>query len=140
MANEISSSELHKYGVALFWCTWLPTKVYNDLRGEQYGSAWYPPGKLSLSADTMCRQFQTGDLGFRWITENPEPGDIVCFDWQETGDDYDHVGIVYDVVKDNQGKVHEVLTVESNSGRVYNHYTESGGKFFSIMGFGTLRP
>ncbi len=140
VAGEISPEDLHNYGVALFWCTWLPTKVYNDLRGEQYGSAWYPPGQLSLSADTMCEDFKTGHIGFRWITDNPEPGDIVCFDWGTGDGDYDHVGIVYDVLKDGQGKVHTIYTIESNSYRVYNHYTESGGKFFSIKGFGTLRP
>lgn len=137
VAGEISESQLHNYGVALYWCTWLPTKVYNALRGEQYGSAWYPPGQLSLSADTMCWDFQKGHLGFDWVTDNPEPGDIVCFDWGTPDGDYDHVGIVYSVHRVN-GVIQGVYTVESNAGNVYNYWSKSGASYAPIMGFGRL--
>lgn len=114
--------ELHDLGHGLFWCTWLPIKVYNTLEANpKYGAANYGDGgEWSLWADRMCENLS--DFGFR-RTDTPSSGDLACFGG--------HVGVVYRAEQDG------VYVIESNGFRIYNWYSKSGGKYQYITHFGT---
>lgn len=141
--TSISESEWYTLGeegpLALFWCTWLPTKVYNHVYGQQYGSAYYSDGSFYLGAPSMCKQISDGELGFTKVENNSsgvvnlKPGDIVCFNWG-------HVGIVYEVVK--EGSDYDgIFTIESNSGQIRSWYSWDGSGFETdrIKFFGGIR-
>jgi len=115
----------YNYPTALFWCTWLPTKVYNQIYGDNYGSN-YAGGMLNLGARAMCEQ-----TNLNFIKDySPQPGDIACF---VTGEEWHHVGVVYSVDADS------IQVVESNSGQIMNLYTESNGSYYPISYFKRVR-
>lgn len=121
----------------LFWCTWLPVKVYNSLVSIQHGAAGVymgAGGKFDLGANTMCQQIARRELGFQ-SHYDPEPGDVACFDWDNNGV-MDHVGIVYSVLRSHGNSPQGVNVVESNGGWVYNFYAKSGDKYDYIKFFG----
>lgn len=136
-ASNPGAPENHGNYAQLFWCTWLPIKVYNSLVSSQHGALGVymaADGLFDLGANSMCQQISRRELGFRKYDE-PESGDIACYDWN--GDNLmDHVGVVYKVLKNNKGLPEGVYVVESNGGWVYNFYAKSDNKYNYIKYFG----
>ena len=119
IAGRISERELHNYGLALYWCTWLPIKVYNTIYGQKFGSNWVEAegGKMPLGAANMCSDETFDKLDI----ERKEPfirfakrGDLVCF---KHGGIINHVGVIYEKNQDY------ITVIESNSGYIINYYS-----------------
>ncbi|NLD48587.1 MAG: hypothetical protein GX660_15600 [Clostridiaceae bacterium] len=110
-------SSLHNCGHCLFWCTWLPVKVYNTVYHDSRLGAWGygDGGYFSLSADSMCdpNTSENQMLNIKKVSGGPQSGDIPCYQWDEDGL-FDHVGIVYEKVYFDAMEV-GINVVESNS-------------------------
>lgn len=67
---------------------------------------------------------------------NPEPGDLIFFNWDETPN-ADHIGFVYSVIRDANGNIVRIDTIEGNAGDTvtYRQYEYSDPR---IMGYGKM--
>jgi len=87
------------------FCTWCdqtgeaPTKSF--VKGQYYAYVPY-----------IVYDARMGYRGLS-ITSDPQPGDLVCFDWDRNGE-YDHIGIFEKWVNSNQFKCIEGNTSASN--------------------------
>jgi cell wall-associated NlpC family hydrolase len=103
------------------WCA--------DFASWVYTHAGVPMNNASC-ASVVSHLKATG----KWKTSNPQPGDLVLFDWRGADGRSDHVGIVVSVNKDGS-----VNTIEGNAKNssgvqgVFRHTRKSG-----ILGYGSL--
>ena len=70
----------------------------------------------------------------------PKPGDIIFFDWERTGGavtDVDHTGIVAEVIRDENGNVVEIKTIEGNREDCVRKMTYTYGDP-AIIGYGDV--
>ena len=67
----------------------------------------------------------------------PQKGDIIFFDWDLDGVSH-HVGLVADVIMNDNGTVQTVKTIEGNSGNDCVEYDTYAGDNPQIMGYGEL--
>lgn len=114
------NSNKNKYGEwmgldAVPWCCEFVSFCYY-MAGFPLGNIGYPKGYVG------CQTAYSHFLSTKEITTNPQPGDIVLFDWN--GDHrYDHTGIFIKWLDEQKGIFESIegntsLTNNSNGGQV----------------------
>ena len=95
------------YGMVGPWCAMFVT--WSDQTGEKPYSSSLAKSTYYAYVPYIVSDARAGRRGLS-ITSNPQPGDLVCFDWSRDGE-YDHVGIVLSP-PDAQGNF---VSVEGNT-------------------------
>ncbi len=67
----------------------------------------------------------------------PKCGDLIFFDWDKTGKESDHVGIVSEVKRDKEDQIVEIVTIEGNSSDMVKSNTYKSDDP-TIMGYAEL--
>lgn len=99
------------YGVIGPWCAMFATYCY-----AQVGSKSLRRGSRYSYVPYIIQDARRNVNGLA-ITHNPQPGDLVCFDWNRNGE-YDHVGLYEKSLGGRQFQ-----TIEGNTG----HGNDSNG-------------
>ena len=127
---------------------------YGDWYGSSYGD-WCAmfvsfcleyAGAGELPQDALCNTYieQLEEAGLYRLPNEylPKAGDIIFFDWERTGGEYndvDHVGLVAELIYDEEGKPVKIKTIEGNSdARV--QYREYSVDSTIIVGYGDVPP
>ncbi len=84
LPNEIT----RWYGWSASWCAMAVSKAYCDA-----GSAAFKRGSRFASCGVMADNARLGNYGLS-LTKNPQPGDLVFFNWPGTAYLQDHVEMV----------------------------------------------
>lgn len=114
------NSNKQKYGEwmglnGVAWCCEFVSWCYY-MAGFALGNIGYPKGYVG------CQTAYSHFLGTKEITTNPQPGDIVLFDWN-SDHRYDHTGIFVKWIDEQKGIFETIegntsLTNDSNGGQV----------------------
>ena len=127
---------------------------YGDWYGSSYGD-WCAmfvsfcleyAGAGELPQDALCNtyieQLEAAELYRLPDDYLPKPGDIIFFDWERTGGEYndvDHVGLVAELIRDEDGAPVTVKTIEGNSDACVR-YREYPIDTPIIVGYGSVPP
>jgi hypothetical protein len=94
------------YGVIGPWCAMSVTRAYVDA-----GSKAFARGKRYAYVPYIVGDARAGKNGLT-LTTMPEPGDLVCYDWEKNGV-ADHVGLFEKWIAGGEGS--EFLAIEGNT-------------------------
>jgi len=94
------------YGLVGPWCAMAVTHAYVDAGSTAFRKGWRYAYVPFIVADAR------GGVNNLAVTKHPQPGDLVCYDWQRDGD-ADHVGLFEKWVAGAEGV--EFQAIEGNT-------------------------